>query len=140
MPILIDTNIILDVLTEDPLWADWSDKAITKHQSKGLIVNSIIYSELCTGAESRAEVDEVIQSLNLSFEEIPRDALYLAAKAFLKYRRKRGTKISTLPDFFIGGHAEAIGVPIITRDTARYQSYFPNVTLICPSPFDGSTV
>jgi len=134
MPVLVDSNVVLDVVTDDPLWADWSDEAITRHQAGGLIVNSIVYSELCAGAASPVEVDELLESLKLGFQEIPRDGLYLAAKAFLQYRRQGGTKTSTLPDFFIGGHAQAVGIPILTRDTARYQTYFPKVELISPPP------
>jgi len=134
MPILVDSNVVLDVVTDDPLWADWSDEAITRHQAAGLIVNPIVYSELCAGAASPVEVDELLESLKLGFQEIPRDGLYLAAKAFLQYRRQGGTKTSTLPDFFIGGHAQAVGIPILTRDTARYQTYFPKVELISPPP------
>lgn len=134
MPVLVDSNVVLDVVTDDPLWADWSDEAITRHQAGGLIVNSIVYSELCAGAASPVEVDELLESLKLGFQEIPRDGLYLAAKAFLQYRRQGGTKTSTLPDFLIGGHAQAVGIPILTRDTARYQTYFPKVELISPPP------
>ena len=134
MPVLVDSNVVLDVVTDDSLWADWSDEAITRHQAGGLIVNSIVYSELCAGAASPVEVDELLESLKLGFQEIPRDGLYLAAKAFLQYRRQGGTKTSTLPDFFIGGHAQAVGIPILTRDTARYQTYFPKVELISPPP------
>jgi len=134
MPVLIDSNIVLDVVTDDPVWADWSDEAITRHQAGGLIVNPIIYAELCTGAASASEVDELLESLKLGFQEIPREGLFLSAKAFLQYRRQGGTKTSTLPDFLIGGHAEALGIPILTRDTARYQTYFPKVKLISPEP------
>ena len=134
MPVLIDSNIVLDVVTDDPVWADWSDEAITRHQADGLIVNPIIYAELCTGAASASEVDELLESLKLGVQEIPREGLFLSAKAFLQYRRQGGTKTSTLPDFLIGGHAEALGIPILTRDTARYQTYFPKVKLICPEP------
>lgn len=132
MPVLIDSNIVLDVVTDDPVWADWSDEAITRHQASGLIVNPVIYAELCTGAASASEVDELLESLKLGVQEIPREGLFLSAKTFLQYRRQGGTKTSTLPDFLIGGHAEALGIPILTRDTARYQTYFPKVELICP--------
>lgn len=134
MPVLVDSNIVLDVVTDDPVWADWSDEAITRYQTAGLVVNPIVYAELCTGATSPGEVDELLESLKLGLQEIPRDGLYLAAKAFLQYRRLAGTKNSTLPDFFIGGHAEASGIPILTRDTTRYQIYFPKVKLIHPPP------
>ncbi len=133
MPVLVDSNIVLDVATDDPVWADWSDQAITRLQTGGLIVNPIIYAELCTGASSPGEVDELLESMQLGIQEMPREGLYLAAKAFLQYRRKGGNKTSTLPDFFIGGHAEALAIPILTRDTTRYQTYFPKVELICPA-------
>jgi predicted nucleic acid-binding protein len=132
MPVLVDSNIVLDVVTDDPVWADWSDQAISLHQSKGLLINPVIYAELCAGADSTDEVDELLKKLNLGYREIPRNALFLSAKAFLQYRRQGGTKTSPLPDFFIGGHAEALGIPILTRDTARYQTYFPKVRLIRP--------
>lgn len=132
MPVLVDSNIVLDVVTDDPVWADWSDEAVTRHQVGGLIVNPIVYAELCTVAASPAELDELLESLKLGFQEIPRDGLHLAAKAFLQYRKNGGTKNSPLPDFFIGGHAESLGIPLLTRDTARYQTYFPNVELISP--------
>ncbi len=96
--------------------------------------SSSIQSSIPSFAASPVEVDELLESLKLGFQEIPRDGLYLAAKAFLQYRRQGGTKTSALPDFFIGGHAEALGIPILTRDTARYQTYFPNVELIGPPP------
>jgi len=133
MPCLVDSNIILDIVTDDPAWSVWSDQAITLHQSQGLLINPVIYSELCAGADSPDEVDVVMRKLKLGYQEIPRKALYLASKAFLSYRRQGGNKTSPLPDFFIGGHAEALGIPILTRDTARYQTYFPKVTLICPN-------
>lgn len=132
MPVIVDSNIILDVVTDDPVWADWSDQAITRHQSAGLIVNPIIYAELCAGAASSLEVDRTLECLKIGFQEIPRGGLFLASKAFLQYRRQGGTKLSPLPDFFIGGHAEALGLAILTRDTARYQAYFSKVDLIRP--------
>ncbi len=93
MPVLVDSNIVLDVVTDDPVWADWSDEAITRHQAEGLIINPIVYVELCTGAASLGEVNELIESLKLGFQEIPRDGLYLAAKAFFQYRRQGGPRI-----------------------------------------------
>ena len=132
MGVLVDSNIILDVVTEDPVWAEWSDRAISLHQPDGLIVNPFIFAELCTGANSEDEVNLLLENLKLGFHEIPREGLFLAAKAFLKYRRSGGAKTSPLPDFFIGGHAEALGLPVLTRDTARYQTYFPGVRLIHP--------
>jgi hypothetical protein len=92
----------------------------------------VIYAELCTGAPSQDYVDAVIDDLNLDFGEIPRTALFIAAKAYRLYRSKLGSKTSPLPDFFIGAHAEILGCPIITRDVNRYRTYFPSVELITP--------
>ena len=132
MPILVDSNVIFDVTNDDPVWADWSDAQITSLQSDGLLVNPLIYTELCTQASATAEVDTLLASLKLELQELPREALFLAAKAFLKYRRQGGTKTAPLPDFFIGAHAQTLGISILTRDAGRYASYFPDVALICP--------
>ena len=97
MPVLIDSNIVLDVVTDDPVWADGSDEANTRHQAGGLIANPIIYAELCTGAASASEMDELLESLKLGVQEIPRDGLFLAAKAFLQYRP---VKVAPRPQLF----------------------------------------
>ena len=132
MPVMVDSNVIFDVTNDDPMWADWSDAQITVHQPGGLLVNPLIYTELCTQASTTADVDKLLTELKLELRELPREALFLAAKAFLKYRRQGGTKTAPLPDFFIGAHAQALGIPILTRDASRYTSYFPGVPLICP--------
>lgn len=132
MSILVDSNVVLDIVNDDPMWADWSDGQITRLQTTGLLVNPVIYSELCAGSDTASEVDEILNHLKLDYQELSHQALFLAAKAFLKYRRRGGTKTSPLPDFFIGAHAEASGVPILTRDPGRYKTYFPGVPLICP--------
>lgn len=92
----------------------------------------MIYAELCAPAKDTAEVDNLLSSLGLDFFDIPREALFLASQAHLAYRRRGGTRTSGLLDFFIGGHAKALGIPILTRDKGRYATYFPNVALICP--------
>lgn len=132
MPFLVDTNLILDVATDDPVWGEWSDAQLTKHQKRGLFINPVIYAELCTGADESSEVDALLKELKLEWRELTRGALFLAAKAFLQYRRRGGTKTSPLPDFFIGAQAESLGMAIITRDPARYGTYFPKVKLIAP--------
>lgn len=129
---ILDSNVILDVATDDPVWGAWSDAQISRYQKDGLLINPVIYAELCAGAESMHEVDHLIEPLDLKFEELPREALFLAAKAFLLYRRNGGTKVLPLPDFFIGAHAESLGIAIITRDPSRYETYFPKVKLIKP--------
>jgi len=132
MAVIIDSNVILDIVNDDPLWADWSDAQVTKHQSSGLVVNPMFYAELCAGANAASEVDDVLVQLKLEYRELTRETLYLAAKAFLQYRKRGGAKTSPLPDFFIGAHAQALGIPILTRDQKRYKTYFPSVPLICP--------
>ena len=132
MPVLVDSNVILDLTSDDPVWADWSDAQITALQPAGLLVNPLIYTELCVGAGSVSEVDALLVQLKLEFRELSHGALFVAAQAFLKYRRQGGTKTTPLPDFFIGAHAQVMGIPILTRDQARYKTYFPNVALICP--------
>jgi predicted nucleic acid-binding protein len=128
--VLVDSNVIIDIVQQDARWAGWSMDALSRCEGAG--VNPIIYAELCYQHTSFSEVDHLLKSLELSYGELPREALYLASQAYRHYRKVGGTKSSPLPDFFIGAHAAAIGAPIITRDVSRYETYFPNVPLICP--------
>jgi predicted nucleic acid-binding protein len=130
--ILVDTNVILDVITDDPRWAEWSADMLMRHEPQGLAINSMIYAELAGDAHSVEEVDDLVARFGLLFLELPRTALFLAAKAFQRYRANGGTRSSILPDFFIGGHAEASGLPLLTRDVGRYRTYFPSVQLLTP--------
>jgi predicted nucleic acid-binding protein len=132
MPILVDSNVILDVVNQDPVWEPWSSAALTQNAGQICLVNPIIYAELCGNTNSAQEVDAVLNALNLRYQEIPREALFLAAQAHLAYRRRGGTRSTGLPDFFVGSHAQAAGFPIMTRDRGRYQTYFPSVALIAP--------
>ena len=132
MPVLVDTNVIIDVLTDDRQWADWSIEQLEALAGSGLIINPVVYAELCFGCPSIAFVDDIVRRFALGYQEIPRQGLFLAAKAFARYKGKQGAKTSVLPDFFIGAHAEAAGIPLLTRDTKRLRVYFPNVRLICP--------
>jgi len=132
MPVLVDTNVFVDVLTDDPTWADWSTAQLESHSPAGLLIDPVVYAELCFGCPSTAFVDDVIRRFELTYQEIPKQGLFRAAKAFARYRKRQGPRISVLPDFFIGGHAEAAGVPVLTRDTKRLRTYFPFVPLICP--------
>lgn len=131
MPVIVDTNIISDVIHQDPLWSSWSSEQLIQNAGD-LVVNPMIFSELCCRAASAAEVDRIIQTFGFIWEEFTRDALFLAAQAFLNYRRQGGVRTSPLPDFFIGAHAQDKGYTLLTRDKGRYGSYFPTVTLICP--------
>jgi len=132
LAILVDTNVILDLVTEDPQWADWSESMFDTYAGEILCVNPVIYSELCVGAESADEVLELLDELTLQVYELSYDALYLAAKAFRKYRNQSGTKRSPLPDFYIGAQAADQHMAIMTRDPRRFAAYFPRVKLIAP--------
>ena len=132
MPILIDSNVILDIVTRDPVWWDRSSKAMEQHAAHGFVANAIIYAEICCNAESSGDVDRLLVEMEVKLSDIPREALFLASKAHLAYRRRGGTRSTGLPDFFIGAHAQVLGIPILTRDVGRYPTYFPGVTLISP--------
>lgn len=131
--LLVDTNVLVDVLEDDPAWADWSISQL-RAQSKihRLAINSIIYSELSLTFSTVEALDQTLDELGLVMVEIPRPALFLAGKAFVRYRRQGGSKNNVLGDFFIGAHAAVSGCPVLTRDTRRYTSYFPSVILIAP--------
>ena len=132
MAVVVDTNVILDIVTDDPTWYQWSKQQIAIYAEKGLIVNPMTYSELCCNARSTEEVDLLLADFGADMVDMPRAALFFASKAHMEYRERGGSRQTGLPDFFIGAHASVIGVPILTRDTARYKTYFPEVTLICP--------
>jgi predicted nucleic acid-binding protein len=131
--LLVDTNVLLDVLENDAAWADWSIGQL-RAQSKihRLAINPIIYSELSLAFSTMEALDRSVDALGLVMIEMPRPALFLAGKAFVLYRRQGGKKGNVLGDFFIGAHAAVAGCPLLTRDTRRYASYFPGVTLIAP--------
>lgn len=131
--LLVDTNVLVDVLANDPEWADWSIGQL-RAQSKihRLVINPVIYSELSLTFSSVEALDKTIEELGLVLVELPRPALFLAGKAFIRYRRQGGTKSNVLGDFFIGAHAAVSGYPVLTRDTRRYTAYFPSVMLIAP--------
>jgi predicted nucleic acid-binding protein len=130
---LVDTNILVDVLENDPDWADWS-VAQLQAQSKvhRLVINPIIYSELSLTFSSAEELDQVLDGMKLPVLEMPKPALFLAGKAFVQYRRSGGAKNNVLGDFFIGAHAAVSDLPLLTRDTRRYKNYFPSVKLVTP--------
>ena len=131
--ILVDSNILLDVFLDDSHWADWSEIKLEKYsQNFPLFINPIIYTEISIGFESIELLETVINNCNLKMLQIPKEALFLAGKAFLKYRKRSGTKTSPLPDFFIGAQAAILALPLLTRDKARYYSYFPTIELITP--------
>lgn len=134
MAVLVDTNVILDVLTDDPRWRPWSQAQLARHRNEGLAINGVIFAELSIPARDLAEVEQLLLQLELDMIEVPRRALFSAGKAFARYRAGGGTKSAPLPDFFIGAHAEAASLPLVTRDPNRYRTYFPSIALIAPEP------
>ena len=131
--ILVDSDVIFDLLDNDPQWCGWSGAQLQRWaQLDQMTVNAIVYAEISPRYRSEAKVDELLKELKLDFAEIPRSAAFLAGKAHFLYKRQGGARPSTLPDFFIGAHATVLGCSILTRDTRRYATYFPTVPLIAP--------
>ena len=133
MATLVDTNVLLDLATDDPHWADWSIRALEAAAERGpLVVNDISYAELSVRFARMEDVDAFLATGGFAVEATPRSALFLAGKAFLAYRTRGGTRTGVLPDFLIGAHAAVSEWPLLTRDVGRYRSYFPTVTLLAP--------
>lgn len=131
--ILVDTNVLLDVITEDARWSDWSiDQLETAGLAGTVFINDIVFAELAVRFERIEALEAALASVGIAIAETPRPALFLAAKAFVRYRRSGGMRTGVLPDFFIGAHAAVLNVPLLTRDARRYRTYFPTVELICP--------
>ncbi|MFZ2630709.1 MAG: PIN domain-containing protein [Desulfosalsimonadaceae bacterium] len=131
--VFVDSCVLLDLFTDDPKWANWSESTLGKYgQRNTLFINSIVYTEISIGFNKIEEVENAIEQVGVKVLEIPREALFLAGKVFLCYRKNKGFNNSTLPDFFIGAHAAVSSFDLITRDTARYKTYFPRIKLICP--------
>jgi predicted nucleic acid-binding protein len=130
---LIDTNVLLDLATDDPVWADWSVRQLDVAAVKGpLVINDVVYAELSVGFERIEELDDLLDEAGVTLEEMPREALFLAGKAFRRYRAAGGARMGVLPDFFIGAHAAVLGLPLLTRDAKRYRTYFPSVVMVTP--------
>ena len=131
--ILVDSCVLLDLFTDDIEWAGWSEKILGQYsQTNTLYINSIIYTEVSIGFNLIEEVEAAIEQAGIKVLEIPREALFLAGKVFLNYRKSKGTKHSTLPDFYIGAHAIVSTFDLITRDISKFKTYFPNLNLIYP--------
>jgi predicted nucleic acid-binding protein len=132
--ILVDTNVLLDLVTDDPLWAEWSQRQLDLASAQDqLAINDIVYAELSIGYARMEQLDAMILGAGLVNAAMPRPALFLAGKAFQRYRSAGGRKTGVLPDFFIGAHAVIADAVLITRDATRYRSYFPGIMLIAPS-------
>jgi len=129
----VDTNVILDLVTDDPVWAIWSRDQLRQASRSGeLLINDVVYAELAARYERIEDLDEMVAGTGLDLVPIPRAALFRAGKAFHRYRLAGGPRTGVLPDFFIGAHAAVAGRPLLTRDNTRYRIYFPNLELISP--------
>ena len=133
MTVLVDSNVILDLIAEDKRWAEWSARALAQAADRTrIVINSIVYAEVSVRFSRIEELEAALPKDMIDREHLPYEAAFLAAKVFHRYRRKGGTRNSTLPDFFIGAHAAVQVLPLLTRDVQRYRRYFPNLTLIAP--------
>jgi predicted nucleic acid-binding protein len=131
--VLVDSNVILDVFLDDPDWAEWSTATLDEFSEKeALYINPIVYSEISIGFKRIEELESAVARGGFRMLDIPKEALFLAGKAFLKYRRSKGPRPSPLPDFYIGAQAAIFNMDLITRDIQRYRAYFPTVRLITP--------
>lgn len=131
--VLVDSNVILDIFLDDFKWADWSESVLENYsEHTTLYINTIIYTEVSVGFKKIEELESALHKGGFQMLEIPREALFLAGKVYLKYKRRKGTKKSPLPDFYIGAQAAVLDLDLITRDDGRYRTYFPTVRIICP--------
>ncbi len=133
MPFLVDSNVLLDVLTEDPSWFEWSASHLAECVEKDiLVINPLIYAEISIGFERIEELEHALPADTFIREPLPWEAAFLAGKCFMIYKKRKGIKTSPLPDFYIGAHAAVMGYVLLTRDSRRYRTYFPKLKLIAP--------
>ena len=130
--VIIDSNVLLDIITDDEHWFAWSSEQLVSCAADGLAINPVIYAELCPGFTEPGPLDRTLDELGLKRLDLPYEAAFKASLAFLEYRKKGGERTRPLPDFFIGAQALVGGFRLLTRDPARYRSYFPGLALICP--------
>lgn len=131
--VLVDSSVLLDLFTDDARWAEWSEDTLARYgETHSLYIDCVVYAEVSLAFAHREELDEALAGCGVVLGELPRDALFEAARAFLAYRRRGGPRTAPLPDFFIGAHAQVQGWELITRDPARIRSYFPGVSLVTP--------
>jgi len=131
--ILVDSNVLLDVVTEDRLWYRWSSDQLARlAEDHVLVINPIVYSEVSVGFARIEDLDAALPIAFFRREDLPWEAAFLAAKCFVRYRRGGGARRSPLPDFYVGAHAAVRGVPLLTRDARRYRAYFPKLSLLSP--------
>ena len=130
---LVDTNVLLDLVTNDATWAGWSIRPLDAAALKGpLAINDVIYAELSVRFATIEVLEAVLHDAGVAMEPMPRPALFLTGKAFQRYRAAGGRRTGVLPDFFIGAHAAVARLALLTRDTRRYRSYFPTIDLVAP--------
>jgi predicted nucleic acid-binding protein len=131
--VLVDSDVILDIFLDNPAWAEWSLRVLGEYGAiTTLHINPVVYAELSMGFERIEDLEWAIARGGFKMLEMPKEALFLAGKAFLNYRRKKGPKHSPLPDFFIGAHAAILDMPLITRSVVNYRNFLPTVRLISP--------
>jgi predicted nucleic acid-binding protein len=130
---LVDTNVLLDLVTDDLVWADWSLAQLEAASLRGpLSINDVVYAELAVRYDRVENLDGFLKDAGIAIAPIPRAALFLAGKVFVQYRKAGGARTGVLPDFFIGAHAAVDERPLLTRDVGRYRTYFPSLQLITP--------
>jgi predicted nucleic acid-binding protein len=128
-----DTNVLIDVATNNRDWADWSRRALSAAHSRGaLLINVVVYAEFAVSFARASDCDAELAPFDLTMAEIPREAAFRAAQAFREYRQAGGGRVAVLPDFFIGAHASVLKLPLLTRDARRYRTYFPELSLLAP--------
>jgi predicted nucleic acid-binding protein len=131
--VIVDSNVLLDIFTEDSRWLSWSSNALERIANESrIVINPVIYGEVSIRFERIEDLDEALPPAIFEREDIPYEAAFLAGKAYLAYRRRAGTRSSLLPDFYVGAHAAIRGYRVVTRDVARYRTYFPKLGLIAP--------
>ncbi|PLP58459.1 DNA-binding protein [Mesorhizobium loti] len=131
---LVDTNVLLDLVTNDPRWADWSISQLEAGSLRGpLFINDVVYAELAVRYQRIEDLEAFVEEAGLEILSMPREALFLAGKVFTQYRHAGGSRTGVLPDFFVGAHAAVARQPVLTRDVGRFRTYFPSLTLIAPN-------
>ncbi|MGD9905228.1 MAG: type II toxin-antitoxin system VapC family toxin [Vicinamibacterales bacterium] len=130
---LVDSNVLIDLFDEDSEWREWSDAMLTRAATRGaLVINPIVFAEVAAGFDRLEDVDAALPESYVRREPLPREAAFLAGRAFVQYRRRGGTMSAPLPDFYIGAHAAVAGHTLLTRDARRYRHYFPRLRVIAP--------
>jgi predicted nucleic acid-binding protein len=130
--ILVDANILIDIFAAESSWTSWSQEQLSASSAEGLAINFVVYAETAPCFSSKTDLDLFLNDFSIRVLALTEEAAYMAAMAHQAYRRLGGQRIATLPEFFIGAHASASGMKLLTRDTARYKAYFPKVKLISP--------